>query len=319
MLNNPWTQLLGKKETGNSLRAIVNHPLDFFWGIDQYGDYLFYCENIMIPQELSLSKITGIRLATFPESNPSQLIFGIKQQEDWEFFLTLCNDIINSTYKSSNQVAIYIILRRLQKWQDFLGKEYHKNLSESQIEGLIGELIFIEKSLKPVFGLTCFIRYWTGPTGTAQDFSIRNTAIEVKTQLSVTNQVIKISSAEQLTSQVDHLYLHVITLGRSNLTNSNAITLPIIIKRISEELITSPKEYEYFVDMLLDIGYIYSSYYDTFVYDFVSSQTYKVKEDFPCITTANLKCGVSRVSYQISLVKCAPFACNLNWNLKEIL
>ena len=112
----------------------------------------------------------------------------LKEDGNWEIFLSLCNDLIQATRQTDDtSSAVKAILRRLTRWQEFLKKSRINVLSEEEIKGLIGELIFIKNHLIPAFGNDQAIKYWQGPEGLPQDFNVNDSAIEVKCQNGATS------------------------------------------------------------------------------------------------------------------------------------
>ena len=241
--------------------------------------------------------------------NSSRLVLILKEKNDWELFFALCNDLLNATMSVKQpETASSIILNRLQRWQEFLKKKRFGILSEERIKGLIGELLFLVEHLIPKFGCTDAVKFWLGPQGAPQDFCVNNSAIEVKCQLGGTTANVKISSAEQLYSQMPRLYLYVVTLGKTTDDNRNAVNLPVLVERIYKllEEEASPS-INLFQDLLIEAGYIFSRKYYDYNYLFIDNHIYEVIDGFPRITPDNITAGIIRVTYNISLAECAPF------------
>ena len=137
--------------------------------------------------------------------------------------------------------------------------------------------------------------------------------IEVKAQLSVTRAEVKISSAEQLTPQANRMHLHVLTFGKASEKNDDTYSLPDIVHEIRTILIQSPEALELFSELLLDVGYVDSQHYESYVYTLIDENTYEVKEGFPRITTSNVPSGIVKINYNISLEDCAGFKGVPDW------
>ena len=81
-----------------------------------------------------------------------------------------------------------MILNRLKRWQRLL-----KNLSlifYLKVRTL-GELIFLKNWVIPKYGVNDAVKFWLGPEGSPQDFSMNDLAVEVKCQLGSTKPTIK--------------------------------------------------------------------------------------------------------------------------------
>ena len=314
MMNNPWKDIKIPSHDVAARRIDHKHPMDFFWAKDQTGRYLFFCElseDIVLPEKLP--KLKGFDL--LKSDAGKRLILGLRDKNDWELFLALCNDIVTVTKKVKNSASsITIILNRLDKWHHFLKKNRREILSEEEIKGLIGELVFIKDHLLPVFGTSQAIRFWQGPEGLPQDFNVNNSAIEVKCQSGSSTPFIKISSIEQLCPQFPEMYLFVVTLGKTNFKNSNAINLPVLINQIRQLLVNeSSDQLERFSDLLFNLGYIDSEIYYEYSYLLTDQKMYKVYDDFPRICPSEIHSGILKLSYSIKLSSCKSFENKPNW------
>jgi hypothetical protein len=319
-MNNPWNDINSPSQDANARRVDHMHPLDLFWGKDHLGRYLFIFEY---HADSSLAKITppdlvGIQAVYVPavgQTDKNRLILLLNEQNNWEIFLSLCKDLIEATHLITNtSTAIQAILLRLERWQEFLKKNRSGILSEEEILGLIGELLFIKRHLIPVFGSGQSIKFWQGPEGLPQDFNVNESAIEVKCQSGATSPSIKISSIDQLCPQLPEMYLFVVTLGKAALETTNMINLPDLISQIKEALkIEGSIQIERFTDLLYGIGYIESDRYLDFSYVLIDEKMYQVAEGFPRVCAKDLHLGIMNVSYSISLSECAPFEKYPEW------
>lgn len=314
-LTNPWQSIPRPTQNFNVLRVDANHPLEFFWSVDKLGNYLFLCNELTCKSISVFPELHGIKVA-LPRGvseNIRQFALLLKDNSEWELFYAICNDIVECTRKATRDTGLAIILRRLGNWHQFLRKEKSGLLNEEQIKGLLGELVFIRKWLAPAFGWDKAISFWCGPLGTPQDFSVDDAVIEVKAQLSVTRAEVKISSAEQLTPQANRMHLHVLTFGKASEKNDDTYSLPDTVHEIRTILIQSPEALELFSELLLDVGYVDSQHYESYVYTLIDEKTYEVKEGFPRITTSNVPSGIVKINYNISLEDCAGFKGVPDW------
>jgi hypothetical protein len=319
-MNNPWEDIDSPSKNISARRVDHRHPLDLFWAKDYLGHYLFIFE---FPPDGSLGKIAlpdlvGIQVIHMPamsQDDKNRVILLLNEQSNSEIFLSLCKDLVESTRLINNtSAAVQAILSRLDRWQEFLKRNRSGILSEEQILGLVGELLFITDHLIPAFGPGQSIQFWQGPEGLPQDFNVNESAIEVKSQSGATSPYVKISSADQLCTQLPEMYLFVVTLGKAALETKNSINLPHLVSHIRETLKSEGSTHnERFNDLLYAVGYIESDRYLDFNYLLTGKKVYHVSEGFPRICANSLHPGVTNVSYSISLSACAEFENQPNW------
>ena len=175
-------------------------------------------------------------------------------------------------------------------------------LSENQIIGLIGELLFL-KELMTKISIISAISSWSGPDPTHKDFSYDNKRYEIKSIHNYKNTVL-ISSIEQLDSEVDgHLVIYEF---EKMSPNYDGITLNKIIFNISR-MINSESINDLFVDKLRKVGYAYDDIYDTYVYEQKNKSSYNVNCDFPRLKRESLHEGIGKVKYEILISQIQKF------------
>ena len=320
MTNNPWNEISAPLQDVAARRIDHTHPLDLFWAQDALGHYLFVYEieePVSLPK-IELPKLVGIQ-ALYTQPNPdntrARLILVLNEQSNWEIFLSLCNDLVQTTREAkTSTTAIQAILRRLARWQDFLKNIRNDVLSESEIKGLIGELLFMERHLIPAFGAGQSIFFWQGPEGLPQDFNVNNSAIEVKCQSGTTSPSIKISSVNQLCPQLSEMYLYVVTLGKATPDSVSSINLHLLVSRLRNALLLeTSNQLERFNDLLHMIGYIDSDIYLEFSYILSDERMYEVKDGFPRICPNQVHIGIENLTYSVKLSECEQFKSCPKW------
>lgn len=320
-MKNPWDNIKPSQQDVSVLRVDQDHPLDLFWAKDHHGTCLFFYEYTTDSghSSKSLPVLRGLKIELRKSRDKIfRLVLSLKENGDWEIFSSLCNDIIYSTRAiEKKDIGFSSILNRLLKWHEFLSAKRTDIFSEEKIKGLIGELLFLKNQLIPKYGCADAIQFWTGPEGTAQDFNVNGSTVEVKTQMSGTSPTIKISSSEQLCSQAPISYLCVLTLGKASSDNLEKVNLPILIAEIRNILATeSATAVSRFQDLLLQLGYLESELYHDFNYIQNHMRAFEVKEGFPRICPDALISGISKVSYHINLSECTNFEIQiLEWGL----
>jgi hypothetical protein len=324
-MNNPWKDINQTPKDVNARRIDHTHPLDLYWARDFMGRFLFIYEfEPMVELPINYSPdLVGIKvvfLQANAQDSKNRLVLLLKEQDNWELFYSLCNDLVQTTRSSENpHNAINIILHRLARWQDFLKRDWNGILSEEKIKGLIGELIFLQRYLIPTFGANQSIKFWLGPDGSPQDFNVNDSAIEVKCQSGASTPSVKISSADQLCPQLPKIYLFVVTLGKATPENQSVINLPGLVSNIRETLVSEGLgQIERFNDLLLTVGYSDSELYQEFNYILISKSMYFVREGFPRICPNDIHEGILNLSYSIRLSECEPFTGKPDWLSVEL-
>ena len=311
-MSNPWEKIKTPLSSYNVRRADYTHSFDFFWGKDISGDYLFLFEcdaSIRFPSKVPLLQGIDISLPASDGDRKTRLILRLNNKDDWDIFYSLCLDLIQATSGCSNEESVVaVIVRRLVRWHIFLKKYRTKIMSEFEQKGLIGELLFLKEYLLPKFSVSEALSFWQGPLDAPQDFCISDTAVEVKCQLGTSKPLIRISSVEQLTTQLSRLYLFVVTVGKAAKHTDNVINLPIIIGIMREHIQNSqPSSGDLFEDLLLQAGYMDLQEYSDFYFVVSRFRFYEVTDDFPRFHSDDIPEGIVNITLDIMLDKCSQF------------
>ncbi|MPQ44066.1 PD-(D/E)XK motif protein [Clostridium tarantellae] len=274
-----------------------NHKLDIYLGYSEDN-----CATMVITakgkiRHVESSKAIDIKL--FKKNNKEySLSFALLNKESEIIFYRFCEDIIESSRYIESNDEVSFILSRWNKWKLMFKKASNRLLNENEIQGLIGELVFIRDYLAPEIGYNEAIRSWMGPNKSHKDFEFEDIWYEVKS-IKQGATTVKISSIEQLESNLEG-YLEVITFKKSNASVRNAISLNIIIDNIKSK-INNFNTCLLFKDKLLEIGYLYDDDYNEVYYKLIKKVRYSVEEEFPRIRNRDLRNGIVKVSYDILL------------------
>lgn len=129
---------------------------------------------------------TAIALVRRPEGLPD--IFAIMVVD---ILRTL--EVVTSTMKRG---VMETFLERVREWQAFMTRTHVPLSSDAQI-GLLGELWMLRLLMDTSLGSDA-LNCWLGPLRAAQDFHIREGAIEVKSTIQAGSFLARINSIEQL-------------------------------------------------------------------------------------------------------------------------
>lgn len=316
-MRNPWSAIDKPSVDINVMLVSAEHPLKLFWGLDIQSRYLFAYDAALngLPLKKTLPNLAGIEVHVAPQGERGKLLLILQDNSNWELFQTLCLDLVRATEKVADEhTASIIIARRLQRWQELLGKVRASMLTPEQIKGLIGELLFLQNPVAAVFGYDVAVTAWRGPESAPQDFAVNETAVEIKCQSGGTRPVVRISSADQLNPQLPNGYLVVYTLANQSgdtpgMMDLNSIVADIRSKLSSASVVSS----ERFEDLLYMAGYLPREEYSEKKYTVVSAKCYHLVDGFPRIINTDLVPGVESVTYDVRLDRCAEFQSKPEW------
>lgn len=269
--------------------------LNLYVGKDDNGRYAFEYKGHFIPMRVFGSEV--ISVDQFANEDGNVLCFSLEKEELLERFCTFCQDLLAATEKLTDDSECYIsICNRYTSWKR-LFKPNHGNLTDTEIMGLIGELLFLKDEMIPIYGEAKSIESWMGPERTHKDFSIEDVWFEVKTVNSNKDSV-HISSVEQLDSCMPG-YLIVYKLEKMGAT-FNGIKLNALV----DELIGTIRN-DFYKDMFFTklrlYGYDGSRDYDNTVFSVVPSMKYLVTEQFPRVVKGMFPSSIVKIQYEIIL------------------
>ncbi|RXJ95926.1 hypothetical protein CRU94_04755 [Arcobacter sp. AHV-9/2010] len=306
MKNNPWDEIEDStnKIDFNAIIADKESVLDFYWAKDYYGQLLFILHtnsDIIINEKIP--NLNGLTINVGSLKEKKQLVLTLQDISNADLFYIICSDLINTTKQLNDElIAIKKILKRLSQWQYFL-KNNNKQIDKNQLKGLIGELYLFKKLLSN-FSIYEVLNFWKAPLGSVHDFELLNSTLEVKTKSSVNS--ITISSFEQMFSELENLFLFVVTLNESSKTSLDSFNIYDLIfdikKLINFDDIDSCERLD---NLLFAYGFIELEEYKELYFSIIHDEIYHVCDDFPRIMSKPN--GVDDLTYKINLEKCKDY------------
>ncbi|WP_064685704.1 PD-(D/E)XK motif protein [Rhizobium bangladeshense] len=140
----------------------------------------------------ALFELGGVRLVTVPDGLGPLLVLSLEDTKRRDLFVKLCADLVEAA-ASDRARALDRFLDRLGAWRRFL-RDRQDGLSRSDIIGLIGELLVLERTLGADPNL---VPSWEAPEDGLHDFHSRGHAFEIKTGLGPSPSI-TISRLDQL-------------------------------------------------------------------------------------------------------------------------
>lgn len=311
----PWEAITSPATDLNLIRIDDTHPYDFSWGKDAAGKLLlvlkFRAANI---DELKKRKLelTGIKtdIRRVPATEETYFQLSMQSAENADIFFTLCNDLIEQTRTVSNINAVLtLIYVRLECWRAFLSKAYRNLLSAQEVQGLFGELTFLEECIdNKHISIPAAIEGWQGPLGAPHDFIFGQSAVEIKSISGSHADSVRISSESQLTTYLETLHLRIVFLAQDTDCRTG-LSLNGLIRQLREKILDNDL-ISTFDSRLFEVGYIDIPEYDFPCFSVAQIRTYEIRDGFPRITPDSLSAGISDVSYSISFSSITEYICD---------
>lgn len=282
------------------VRVSDEHPLELYLGKNEKGFLTLRYNGNFQPIKITGSGILEIKQVK--TSTYNSILFCYTAQDNYSLFLNFCEDIITQTENYTGTDGYSEIVNRYNQWKKmFYGNS--KLLSEIEVMGLIGELLYLKDTAFAKHGYTEGLNGWSGPEPTHKDFSYNDQWFEIKT-INSFKKTVHISSLEQLDSEFEG---RLIVYSMEKMSPSFAgITLNELVMNIMS-MLTFDSDKDIFTEKLKQVGYSFNEYYDNFVYNLVSKDTYVVKGEFPRIKSEALPKGISKVEYEIELTQIEKF------------
>lgn len=278
-------------------RIDVDHPVDIYVGYNVNG-----CKTLAIIAKGDIENVESTRLISVNvfKRNDGKLNLSFSLLDDTmsDIFYQFCNDIIFKTTKIDNVDAISYIINRWKSWIKVFKNPCSIVMSENEVRGLLGELIFLKEFMFEKYGIEKGLISWVGSSMAHKDFEINDTWYEVKS-VRENALMVEISSVEQLESNV-YGELVMVILEPSNMSIEQPILLNSYIKDI-ENMLENKEEVDLFYEKLEQRNYIYEDEYDKYVYSMKGIDKYSIVKDFPRILKSELKSGIERVKYYINI------------------
>lgn len=279
-----------------------NRHLSIYIGRDDDARYSFDFRGKYKPVRITSSDVIAVE--QYKQGDLLTLRFSLENSDLLEYFCTFCQDLMDSVRVTSDDEAAYQTLRsRYYSWRQLFRPD-NARMTEAEIMGLIGELLFLKNYMIPERGIDVALESWMGPEKTHKDFSDQQDWFEIKT-ISFGKESVRISSVEQLDSDIDG------TLVIYELEKMSPSFDGIKLNQLANNIIASlqsASQREVFIDKLQLFGFDFSNEYDNLVFVLRGEHKYKVDtNNFPRIHRDMLPDAIARVQYDLLLTEIEPF------------
>lgn len=288
-----------KSATNGSWKLVdANHPLPLYVGKDEDGFCAMeYIGDFHVNKKIKSSSVININHYKTPTGEKS-IVISLVDERWMSQFVTFCNDICKQTehLQKNSPKGYEAVCNAYFVWQKMF-KGQSDILSEPEIKGLLGELLYLRDNIIPKYGCTKSIEAWSGTDKTKKDFSIDNKWYEIKT-IDIGKPTVKISSLEQLESSIEGT-LAVFQIEKMA-PSFNGVKLNSMVESILV-MLTSIQDKDDFILKLNKAGYFPNIDYDEYVYDVKSLTEYIVNDSFPRLIKNNIPAAVASASYELLL------------------
>jgi hypothetical protein len=302
-----WQELDLPGEAPAYQRVDESHPLDFYLGRDLTGEWLLLLVTDQQPPASQNYQAIHV-LSRLRHDGRWALVFRLVKPELARVFSHLCEDLVESSRNLPDPAkAVPFVMARFARWQRLLEKGRSGLLDLHELRGLLGELLFLEQRMIPMYGIEPAVNGWMGPLGADQDFALPDCHYEVKTIRDGAGTV-RISSAEQLDLDAPELKLSVVILDDMAGPGGTDIFTPLdLVGRIRSRIESMPSSIQSFEEKLLAAGYLDREEYAAFRFSLRAVRQYRVEGNFPRIVRSDLSSGIGAVGYEIILATCQEF------------
>jgi len=290
------------EKAGYYIRADNEHILELYIGLDENGNKSIELRALFRPRKVKGTSAIEINQYHNPRYNTIR--FSLKDNDISGLFYMFCEDMIEQTKELRDKSEGYnAIVLRFYQWKKMFVSDKKNLLSEPEIMGIIGELLFLKEHLSKRTGLHKALMSWSGQELTHKDFSYDDTWTEVKT-VRKNKCSVRISSLEQLESK-NTGELFVFFLEKMS-PEYNGITLNSLVLEI-RNMFEDDEDRNIFLAKTSLQGYQYHDYYNDFVYEQSCFRKFRVSDGFPRMTSENIPEGIISATYDIDINKLNDF------------
>jgi hypothetical protein len=299
-----WNDVRAQRERPIFKRADERHPYDLYVGVDARESPV-----LMLLSDRSVEQLPRLRSLEVSQNlrhdGKFAILISLSTLDLLHPFCSVCEDLIESlrSFTQPGGEAVFL-LNRLEKWRRLL-ETTRKGLSQPQLLGLMGELLFLEQLIARI-GATPAITSWLGPTGAPQDFEASGQIYEIKVCPIGAHEVI-ISSLEQLHTANTPTRLIVFSVGPSSSEQARAFSPNGLVSRIRNSLTDHPLAASDFELKLADLGFDEHQPECDVPLIAERARAFEVRDSFPRLTPVSVPDGITAATYSLNLDRCLDF------------
>jgi hypothetical protein len=211
-------------------------------------------------------------------------------------------------HAGTDDEAVTDLAVRLVRWQELFRSLSREGLGDLERRGLVGELLVLRDDLLPLVRPETAVAAWTGPLRRNQDFQLPHCALEVKTTAGLNPQGFVVANERELDDRGIGR-LHLVHISLDERLGGDGFSLLQLAREVEGLVSGNPTAHHELFDRLARVGFLrgHSDLYEEPHYNVRSRRYYDVTGAFPRITEGDLREGVGKVTYAVTLAACAPF------------
>lgn len=290
------------------IRIDLESRFDIYAGIDSSSFVLLALGIHSRPPNIATESSSLDYFRQQRQDNSWLMVLRLRQNGLETVFGKLCQDLIDAAAGVPDEKGLVSLFReRLNLWKKLFQHGASGFLQPHEIKGLLAEMLVLESLiLDGARNVNETVTSWTGPLGADQDFVYSDRTIEVKA-LGPGTDSISISSLEQLDCAVP-MHLVVLRMRQAATGEPNSVGLNSLVARIEGMIATYPEALNIFRERLLEARYVEHEYYDTVLFEAVSTHSYLVAEQFPRLVRDGVPTGIVNASYAIDIEAIAEYS-----------
>ena len=167
--------LFEKFSNANFFSRVDNiHILELHVGLDEKGRKAIEFRGKFTPRKVSGTSAIEVNQYTRPDYNTIR--FSLCDEEVSGQFYKFCEDLVEQTRDVKERSEGYTaIVNRYFQWKKMFVSSKGNLLTEPEIMGLIGEILYLKGTLAERIGLYNALKSWSGQELTHKDFSFDDT------------------------------------------------------------------------------------------------------------------------------------------------
>ena len=291
----PWKSL----SEGQKIKASPDTKSDIWWVRLKNGKYgLTINFNGIVHIDLSQIRFSGADANLAEVNEKSVFALSLREDADIEIFNRFGEDLVSVPVCDDKQEYADALFVRMKQWMKFLQRLRKKEIDIRIQIGLMAELKFLQY-MHFEYSLTYeeLLAAWNGPEKASKDFMFNDFFAEVKACFN-DESGIHISNARQLALESKDLFLVCYKFTQDVSAENLADVISLLKQQIREEQENLVIVFE---QKLLSVGYNPAVLYENLIsVKEISVTYYKVTDEFPSITIADIPECISNVKYDIN-------------------
>ncbi len=307
--DDPWSRIQAEPDSWVGRRIEMQHSLAPFWAVHPNGApgiVIRELDTSTVPTELPRPRGIAVGVEHVDEKNSTLTMF-LQTPPDRDVFQKLCMDIVSHAAEATTRHDASVrIFSRLRRWQSLLGLARGNELTDQEVRGLLGELWFLTRVLRPKLDLARALAAWVAPKRHPQDFALPNGVFEIKSRLTGSRAEVSISSLEQLEQVHLSLCLVVVELAPSDQVDALSLN-ELCVQLLKEAELGGEALLETAYRALSERGYVASPRYDALTYRVAGCTAFAVNGSFPRLLRNATDPRITQVTYTLALTDLVEF------------